>query len=109
MPATPEGSPSQAAREKLGADVPGERLAGRDEALPGCTQLVRAGASEQQFLLDQVPQEEAAVLQKRMLQHAVRNQMDQLILQGRYRDAWPDRVEPGVARASIRAAGSSAV
>ena len=35
----------EAARENRGADVPGERLAGRDEALPGRTQLVRAGVS----------------------------------------------------------------
>ena len=56
------------------------------EALLCRRQLAAAGARIEQALLDEVAQQEAAVLEKGVLQHAVGDEMDELVVQCRYSD-----------------------
>ena len=91
-----DGRRRGSARVKLGADVPGERLAGRGEALPGRSAArPRRRASQQQFLLDQVAQEEAAVVAGTRAA-ACRAQRDgRADPRGPGSRPWPRRVETG--------------
>ena len=88
----PVGAAGQAAGGERRADVPGALEARRREP------FARAGADRcgsaarvQQRLLDQIAQQEAAIVEERVVHHAVRDEMDELVLERRQRRRWRRR------------------